>query len=200
MDEYSLKTDEELLAAYRAGDDTAGSELAERYRPLVKRCTRPYFLVGGDSEDLIQEGMLGLVSSIQSYQPSGGASFKSYAELCVKRRIISAIKAASRFKHMPLNQRLSLEELYLDNSTEPLPEIGCVRSPEELMIEREKKSELYRLCASILTPLEKRVVGYYLEGLSYEEIAARCKKNAKSVDSALQRSRRKLSRAIDNGN
>lgn len=194
--EYNGISDEELLCAFRAGDEAAGSELVARCRPLVKRCTRPYYLVGGDSEDLIQEGMLGLVSSIQNYQPDGGASFKSYAELCVKRRIISAIKSASRFKHMPLNQRLSLEELYSENSAD-IPELDVARSPEELIIEREKKSELYRLCASVLTPLEKKVVAYYLEGLSYEEIAERCGKNAKSVDSALQRSRRKLSQAAD---
>ena len=196
---YSALSDDELVGLFRSGDGVAGSELAVRYRPLVKRCTRPYFLVGGDSEDLIQEGMIGLVSSIQSYQPGGSALFRSYAELCVKRRILSAIKAAARFKHMPLNYRLSLEDIYSDDG-EALARMADERynlSPEELIIEQEKKTDLYALCRSILSPLEKKVLAFYLEGLSYEEIAGRCGKPVKSVDSALQRIKRKLSRAVE---
>ena len=196
---YSALSDDELVGLFRSGDGVAGSELAVRYRPLVKRCTRPYFLVGGDSEDLIQEGMIGLVSSIQSYQPGGCALFRSYAELCVKRRILSAIKAAARFKHMPLNYRLSLEDIYSDDG-EALARMADERynlSPEELIIEQEKKTNLYALCRKILSPLEKKVLAFYLEGLSYEEIAGRCGKPVKSVDSALQRIKRKLSRAVE---
>lgn len=196
---YSALSDDELVGLFRSGDGVAGSELAVRYRPLVKRCTRPYFLVGGDSEDLIQEGMIGLVSSIQSYQPGGSALFRSYAELCVKRRILSAIKAAARFKHMPLNYRLSLEDIYSDDG-EALARMADERynlSPEELIIEQEKKTNLYALCRRILSPLEKKVLAFYLEGLSYEEIAGRCGKPVKSVDSALQRIKRKLSRAVE---
>lgn len=196
---YSALSDDELVGLFRSGDGVAGSELAVRYRPLVKRCTRPYFLVGGDSEDLIQEGMIGLVSSIQSYQPGGSALFRSYAELCVKRRILSAIKAAARFKHMPLNYRLSLEDIYSDDG-EALARMADERynlSPEELIIEQEKKNDLYALCRRILSPLEKKVLAFYLEGLSYEEIAGRCGKPVKSVDSALQRIKRKLSRAVE---
>lgn len=196
---YSALSDDELVGLFRSGDGVAGSELAVRYRPLVKRCTRPYFLVGGDSEDLIQEGMIGLVSSIQSYQPGGSSLFRSYAELCVKRRILSAIKAAARFKHMPLNYRLSLEDIYSDDG-EALARMADERynlSPEELIIEQEKKNDLYALCRRILSPLEKKVLAFYLEGLSYEEIAGRCGKPVKSVDSALQRIKRKLSRAVE---
>lgn len=196
---YSALSDDELVGLFRSGDGVAGSELAVRYRPLVKRCTRPYFLVGGDSEDLIQEGMIGLVSSIQSYQPGGSALFRSYAELCVKRRILSAIKAAARFKHMPLNYRLSLEDIYSDDG-KALARMADERynlSPEELIIEQEKKNDLYALCRRILSPLEKKVLAFYLEGLSYEEIAGRCGKPVKSVDSALQRIKRKLSRAVE---
>ena len=196
---YSALSDDELVGLFRSGDGVAGSELAVRYRPLVKRCTRPYFLVGGDSEDLLQEGMIGLVSSIQSYQPGGSALFRSYAELCVKRRILSAIKAAARFKHMPLNYRLSLEDIYSDDG-EALARMADERynlSPEELIIEQEKKNDLYALCRRILSPLEKKVLAFYLEGLSYEEIAGRCGKPVKSVDSALQRIKRKLSRAVE---
>ena len=198
MPDYTHMSDEELLALFHDGNGEAGSELAVRYRPVIKRCTRPYFLVGGDSEDLIQEGMIGLVSSMQSYRCGSGTSFRAYAEVCIRRRILSAIKAASRFKHMPLNYRLSLEELYgedgeaLGTFTE-----GYTRTPEELIIEQENKNDLYTLARALLSPLEKRVLAGYLDGASYEEIAARCGKPVKSVDSALQRIKRKLSRAMD---
>ena len=111
INDYSIYPDEELLRLSADGDGSAGSELARRYRPLIRRCTRPYYLLGGDNEDLIQEGMIGLVHSMQSFDKKGGASFRSYAELCIKRRILDAIKAAGRLKHMPLNTGLSLDEL-----------------------------------------------------------------------------------------
>ncbi len=200
--DYSALSDDKLIELFRGGDEKAGSELAVRYRPLVKRCTRPYFLVGGDSEDLIQEGMIGLVSSIQTYLPGSGASFKSYAELCIKRRILSAIKAASRFKHMPLNYRLSIEAMLDEDGGKKLAESAGEKytvSPEALLIEREKRDSLYALARDILSPLEKKVLSCYLEGLSYEEIASHCEKPVKSVDSALQRIRKKLSSAVRTG-
>lgn len=195
MEKYS---DEQLSLLFQAGDEAAGSELASRYRPLIKRCTRPYFLLGGDGEDLIQEGMIGLVHSMQSFDIDGAASFKSYAEVCIRRRILDAIKAAGRLKHMPLNSGLSLEELKgSDEGTGlPLADGAYIPSPEELIIEQEEKSSIYTMCRSILSPLERKVLSGYLEGLSYEEIAARCEKPVKSVDSALQRIRRKLAAAF----
>ena len=192
------RSNEELCRLAGGGDSRAEEELVARHVQMVRACARPLFLAGGDSEDLIQEGMIGLVSSMQSYNTENGAAFRSYAELCIRRRILSAIKAASRFKHMPLNYRLSLEELYgEDGEALPgLPDEKYNRSPEDLIIEREKKNDLYMLCRALLSPLEKRVLALYLEGLSYEEIAARCGKPVKSVDSALQRIKRKLSRAV----
>jgi len=191
-------TDEQLSLMYQQGNEAAGSELASRYRPLIKRCTRPYFLLGGDSEDLIQEGMIGLVHSMQSFDMDGAASFKSYAEVCIKRRILDAIKAAGRLKHMPLNSGLSLDELKSgDESTSlPLGDAAYIPSPEELIIEQEEKNSMYLMCRSILSPLERKVLAGYLEGLSYEEIAAGCEKPVKSVDSALQRIRKKLAAAF----
>lgn len=194
----SMHTDEELLQLFREGDENAGSELARRYRPLIRQCTRPYFLLGGDSEDLIQEGMIGLVHSMRSYEPQGGAAFKSYAELCIRRRILDAIKAAGRLKHMPLNSGLSLDELDSGDERDKakLTEIKYSPSPEELIIEKEEKNSIYSLSVSILSPLELKVLSGYLDGLSYEEIALRCAKPVKSVDSALQRIRKKLARAL----
>ena len=151
-----------------------------------------------DSEDLIQEGMIGLVHSMHSFDESAGASFRSYAELCIKRRILDAIKAAGRLKHMPLNTGLSLDELgEQDNADKSfLAELSYSPSPEELIIEQEEKKSVHELSRSILSPLERKVMDCYLEGLSYEEIAQRCGKGVKSVDAALQRIRKKLSAAF----
>ena len=198
INDYSVYTDEELLRLSAEGDGSAGSELAHRYRPLIRRCTRPYYLLGGDNEDLIQEGMIGLVHSMQSFEEKGGASFRSYAELCIKRRIMDAIKAAGRLKHMPLNTGLSLDELSEGEGSDKnaLAKLSYSPSPEELLIEREDKKNVYQLACSILSPLERKVMDCYLEGLSYEEISQRCGKPTKSVDAALQRIRKKLSAAF----
>ena len=197
-DNYYVYEDIRLLELFREGDENAGSELARRYRPLIRRCTRPYFLLGGDSEDLIQEGMIGLVHSMRSFEKDGGAAFKSYAELCIKRRILDAIKAAGRLKHMPLNSGLPLDELEggEDSESSRLGDMSYSPSPEQLIIEREEKNSLYSLSRSLLSPLEKKVLAGYLDGLSYEEIAQKCGKPTKSVDSALQRIRKKLSAAV----
>ena len=194
MKDMNTYTDEQLSLMYQQGNEAAGSELASRYRPLIKRCTRPYFLLGGDGEDLIQEGMIGLVHSMQSFDIDGAASFKSYAEVCIRRRILDAIKAAGRLKHMPLNSGLSLDELKDsdENAGLPLADGAYTPSPEELIIEQEEKDSLYLMCRSILSPHERKVLSGYLEGLSYEEIAVHCEKPVKSVDSALQRIRKKL--------
>ncbi|MBQ8264148.1 MAG: sigma-70 family RNA polymerase sigma factor [Oscillospiraceae bacterium] len=199
IDDYSVYSDEELLRLSAGGDGSAGSELAHRYRPLIRRCTRPYYLLGGDNEDLIQEGMIGLVHSMHSFDEKGGAAFRSYAELCIKRRILDAIKAAGRLKHMPLNTGLSLDELgEQDNADKSaLAELSYSPSPEELLIRQEERKDVYQMARSILSPLERRVMDCYLEGLSYDEIAQRCGKNVKSVDAALQRIRKKLSAAFD---
>lgn len=198
INDYSCFSDDELIGMFRQGDEMAGGQLAERYRPLVKRCTRPYFLMGGDGEDLIQEGMIGLVCSMQGYDVDGAASFKSYAELCVRRRIMDAVRSANRSKHMPLNYRLSLEELSAEeNEAEALLSDERYKlSPEELIIEQEKRSRVREMSEKLLSPLEKKVLKLYLEGLSYEEMAAKMEKPVKSVDSALQRIKKKLSVAL----
>ena len=196
MTDYSIIPDSSLVMLLREGEADAGSELAGRYRPMVKRLTRPYFIVGGDSEDLIQEGMIGLIGAMQSFDENAGVSFQSYAEVCIKRRVLSAIKAANRFKHMPLNYRLSLEELYSSENDAPFSVSSgqYEHEPERLFIRQEEKNSIYELCNTLLTPLEKRVLSLYLQGLSYEDIAAGCGKTEKSVDSALQRIKKKLAR------
>lgn len=196
MTDYSEISDNGLISRLYSGDQEAGSELAHRYKPLIKRLTRPYFLVGGDSEDLIQEGMIGLINAMQNYSESMSCAFHSYAEVCIKRRILSAIKAANRFKHMPMNYRLSLEELYTseNDGAYTLTDGQYEHEPERLFIRQEEKNSIYALCQRLLTPLEKQVLSYYLKGLSYEDIAEKCGKTEKSVDSALQRIKKKLAR------
>ena len=197
MTDYAALSEERLIELVQHGDNEAGNELSLRYRPLIKKCTRPYFLVGGDEEDLIQEGMMGLVTSMQTYSPDRQCTFKSYAELCIKRRILSAIKAANRFKHMPLNYRLSLDEIYSDDE-EPNAIIADARytlTPEQQIIREEEIQSLRTLSKSLLSSLENKVLELYLEGLLYEEIAKGIGKPVKSVDSALQRIKKKLADA-----
>ncbi len=195
MIEYSALNDTELQILATKGDREAEETLAERYLRLVRACARPLFLAGGDSEDLIQEGTFGLLSAIRQYDPAGGTSFKTFAEHCIRMRLISAIKSASRLKHFPLNDGISLEQL----SEEPGAHISAFpeffrRTPEELVLARESKEELYSAFLQCLSKLEVKVLDLYLEGLSYREIADRLGKSAKSIDNAVQRIRHKLGR------
>ena len=182
-------SDFELWRAASEGDRLSEEKLIERYNRLVKICSRPYFLAGGDSEDLIQEGMMGLMSAIRQYDPSRDTSFRTYAESCIKNRIITAIKSASRFKHTPLNDYVSFESPQFD---ETRAASGYARDPEELIIARERYEEIEYALVDSLSAFEKRVLAHYLEGLSYSEIGQALGKSSKSVDNAVQRIRRKL--------
>jgi len=195
MIEYDALTDTQLQIMATEGDREAEETLAKRYLQMVRACARPLFLAGGDSEDLIQEGTFGLLSAIRQYDPQSNASFKTFAEHCIRMRLLSAIKSASRLKHFPLNDGISLEQL----SEEPGAHISAFpeffrRTPEELVLARESKEELYSAFLQCLSKLEIKVLNLYLEGLSYREIADRLGKSAKSIDNAVQRIRNKLGR------
>ena len=195
MMEHTGVSDSELLNLVLSGDRKAEEVLVERYMRLVRSCARPLFLAGGDSEDLIQEGMFGLLSAIRCFDPSGGTSFQTFAEHCIRMRLYSAIKSASRLKHLPLNNGVSLEQLSEDSPMQlsAIPDVlRC--NPEELVLARERTEELYTELAQCLSGLEKQVLALYLEGLSYREIASRLGKEEKSIDNAVQRIRRKLAR------
>ena len=172
-----------------SGDAAAEEELISKYSRLVKICSRPFFLVGGDSEDLIQEGMLGLLSAVRHYDCEKGVKFKTYAEFCIRRRLYSAIKSASRYKHIPLNDSVSLESPELDESI--TQGLFFLRDPEEFVIARERVNELTDCLNGSLSCFESTVLGLYLEGMSYEEMAAGLGKPVKSVDNAVQRIRKK---------
>jgi len=177
------------------GNDPAEEEaLVSEYARLVRACARPYFLAGGDSEDLIQEGMLGLLSAIRTYDPEKGAKFSTYAEFCVRRRIYSAIKLASGNKHTPLNSYISLESSQIDeNSTQSA---YFLRVPEDFVIAREQAGEVERLLYGALSRFESGVLELYLEGMSYKDMAVRLEKSDKSIDNAVQRIRKKLSHIL----
>ena len=198
MEKYSTMSDNDLIALARKGDRVAEEQLALRYTRLVKVCSRPYFLVGGAGEDLIQEGMLGLLSAIREYDPSLNATFKTYAEVCVKRRIYSAIKTASRKKHEPLNDMVSFDDVLSDEKLSAAASYGEAyrRSPEEQVLARESAEEIIQTYSRCLSKFETEILKLYLNGSSYSEIAEACGKTEKSVDNAVQRIRRKLARSL----
>ena len=194
MVDYLAFHDAELHKLYRSGDAEAGNELVRRYRRLVKICIRPYFLAGGDSEDLLQERMIGLLSAMREFDPSGAASFHTYAELCIRNRVISATRSASRQKHAPLNDFIPLDDFL---SCEELHSALCsARSAEEQLLDKEWTSDFLSTYSRFLSEFESRILKDYLDGLSYSEIAANCERSEKSIDNAVQRIRKKLARHI----
>lgn len=174
-----------------SGESGAEDALARRYVRLVRICARPYFLIGGDSEDLLQEGMLGLLMAMREYDPGKGASFHTYAETCIRNRIQSAIRSASRKKHAPLNDGVSLDYVLSDES-QSLGDQFISRSPEEQVLARETEKELISASAERLSDLEARILSLYLDGLSYQEMAAETGRDTKAIDNAVQRIRKKL--------
>ena len=195
MTDYYQLSDPDLVSLAISGDSLAEETLLSRYSRAVRACARPLFLMGGDSEDLIQEGMMGLLSAIRNYNAAEGTTFRTYAEHCIRMRLLSAIKSASRLKHIPLNDGISLEQLSDDSGADlsAFP-VGFLRNPEELVLARESKEELDAAFSRCLSRFEIKVLDLYLEGLSYREIAQRLSRDAKSVDNAVQRIRRKLER------
>lgn len=194
----SQMNDEELWKLAVSGNAEAEEELIERYTRLVRICARPYFLVGGDSEDLTQEGLLGLLNAIRSYDPESGSAFRPFAEVCIRNRILEAVRSASRKKHDPLNGGVSLEYVILSEEdarqpSEVQPEVFS-RSPEEQVLARESEKEFYSTFSRCLSSFETEVLFHFLDGLTYRQIAAQVGRTEKAVDNAVQRIRRKLAR------
>ena len=187
---YLTISDEQLQALAAKRESGAEEALVERYVRLVRICSRPYFLIGGDSEDLIQEGMIGLLSAIREYDPAKGASFKTFAQVCIHHRIQTAVRSAGQKKHRPLNDCIPLEDVLSDES-QSLGTRFSHPSPEEQVLARETEQE-FSTYPRYLSKFETRVAELYLEGLSYQEIADVLDRNIKAVDNAIQRIRRKL--------
>jgi RNA polymerase sporulation-specific sigma factor len=192
------KSDEELSVLAASGDREAEDSLVARYNRLVRVCARPYFLAGGDSEDLIQEGMLGLIKAVREYDITKEASFRTFAEICIRSRIYSVLRAESLDKRAALNNSVPLEAPSFDRNSYSFGAFDMSRSdPESILIGRESVDELLNSVQKQLSELEARILGFYLKGLSYQEIAAKVNKSPKSVDNAVQRVRRKVAQQIN---
>lgn len=197
---FSSMVDDEIIMHARAGSREAFEYLINKYKNFVRSKARAYFLIGADREDIIQEGMIGLCKAIRDYKPDKLSSFRAFAELCITRQIITAIKTATRQKHIPLNSYVSLNKpLYDDDSDRILIDIigqSSVLDPEQMIINREEYSGIEDKIAQILSELEWEVLSLYLEGRSYQEISEELDRHVKSIDNALQRVKRKLEKHL----
>ena len=195
---YDTYTDEQLCVRAARGDGDAEAALVTRYYALVRVCARPLFLAGGDGEDLIQEGMFGLIRAIREYRRDRSTSFRTFAEVCIRNQIYSALRAAARDKHAPLNQSVSLDhpffdsESYLSGASDP-----ALVDPEQLVADRDYVESVHK--STQLSAFEAKILGYYLDGLSCQEIAKLVGKPPKSVDNAVQRVRRKAAQQLQSG-
>lgn len=194
---FHVLSDEVLCRAAAEGDSDAETELVSRYGQLVRACARPLFLAGGDSEDLIQEGMLGLLTAIRGFDPSRDAAFRTYAEICIRSRLFTAVRAAQGGKHAPLNHSVSFESPLFDGTNAHL--FSSTESPEDVIIDREELKERLDALKGQLSELEARILTPYLNGLSCGEIALQLGRPQKTVDNAIQRIRRKVAKQFSNG-
>ncbi|MDW0116730.1 RNA polymerase sporulation sigma factor SigH [Sporosarcina thermotolerans] len=196
--DFTKLSDEELIVRIQEGGTDALDFLITKYQPFVKMKARSYFMTGGDREDIIQEGMIGLYKAIRDFRMDRLSSFRAFAELCITRQIITAIKTATRQKHIPLNTSVSLDKpVYDEESDRTLLDViggSVLDDPEDLMIHKEDFIQMEGEINKVLSELEKQVLSLYLEGQSYQEISDELNRQVKSVDNALQRIKRKLER------
>ena len=200
---FEALTDEEIVLDAKDNDnEDALVYLINKYRNFVRAKARSYFLIGAEREDIIQEGMIGLYKAIRDFRNDKLSSFRAFAELCVTRQIITAIKTATRQKHIPLNSYVSLNKpIYDEDSDRTLLDVLSgpkISDPEELVISREEFIDIEEKMGEILSDLEWKVLMSYLDGKSYQEIAVELTRHVKSIDNALQRVKRKLERYLDN--
>lgn len=193
---YTEMMDEDVILDAKAGNEKALEYLINKYKSFVRAKARTYFLIGADREDIIQEGMIGLFKAIRDYKGDKLSSFRAFAELCITRQIITAIKTATRQKHIPLNSYVSLNKpIFDEESDRTLMDViseECISDPEELVINREDFKGIENKMGELLSSLEWEVLTLYLEGKSYQEIAEELDRHVKSIDNALQRVKRKL--------
>lgn len=200
-EELKKATDEELVLEAKSGNKRAQEHLINKYENFVKNKAKSYFLIGADKEDIYQEGMIGLYKAIRDYKGDKLTSFKAFAEICVTRQIITAIKTATRQKHIPLNTYVSLNKpIYEEESDRTLLDVLAglkITDPEELMISKEEMKHIEKEIENVLSDLEMEVLSSYLDGKSYQEIACDLDRHAKSIDNALQRVKRKLEKCLN---
>lgn len=199
--QFDAWEDDSLINEVRTGNTLALEHLIGKYRNFVRAKARSYFLIGADHEDIVQEGMIGLYKAVRDFNGDKLASFKAFAELCITRQIITAIKTATRQKHIPLNSYVSLDKpIYDEESDRTLMDVICgnkVTDPEALLINQEEFSYIEGKMSEILSELERQVLMLYLDGRTYQEISIDLKRHVKSIDNALQRVKRKLERYVE---
>ncbi len=198
---YNGLEDEEVVEAVHNGDSEALDFLIKKYRNFVRAKARSYFLIGADKEDIVQEGMIGLYKAVRDFKEDKLTSFKAFAELCITRQIITAIKTATRQKHIPLNSYVSLDKpIFDEESDRTLMDVisgAKIMDPEELIINQEEFVQIEIKMEELLSDLERKVLALYLDGRSYQEISEELNRHVKSIDNALQRVKRKLERYIE---
>jgi RNA polymerase sporulation-specific sigma factor len=199
--DFDSMTDEQVVVLAQETDSPALEYLLNKYKNFVRTKARSYFLIGADHEDIVQEGMIGLYKAIRDYKAERLSSFRAFAELCVTRQIITAIKTATRQKHIPLNSYISLNKpIYEEDSDRTLLDVITeegMSNPEEMIIDREDLSVIEGKIGQMLSDLEKEVLVRYMEGKSYVEIAGEMHRHVKSIDNALQRIKRKLLKYLE---
>ena len=192
MGKFDNISDEELIARLRDGETIIEDYLMEKYKGLVRQKARAMFLIGGDTDDLIQEGMIGLFKAVRDFQPGREATFATFARMCIDRQIYSAIQNSNRQKHLPLNYYVSLNQ---EDESSPIWELS-VENPEEIIIDQETTRDLQQKISDYLSPMENKVLDLYLKGEGYVEIGRILGKSPKSIDNALQRIRAKIREVI----
>lgn len=193
--------DEEIVKNVHEGDHQALEYMIFKYKNFVRAKAKSYFLVGADREDVIQEGMIGLYKAIRDFKGDKLSSFKAFAELCITRQMITAVKTATRQKHIPLNSYVSLDKpIFDEESDRTLMDVVCGSKgldPEQMLIKQEKYDDIEVKMSEVLSDLERKVLMLYLDGRTYQEISADLKRHVKSIDNALQRVKRKLERYLE---
>ncbi len=200
IEQFVGKSDEDLVLMAQQGDMDAMVSLMEQYKSLVRIKARGYFLVGADHEDIMQEGMIGLYKAIRDFKIDRLVSFRAFADLCIKRQIITAIKTATRQKHIPLNSYISLNKpIYEEGNDRTLLDVieGNISNPEELYINQEEMASIQNMMDEALSGFERQVFVAFLDGKSYQEIALMLGRHTKAVDNALQRIKKKLTRYLN---
>ena len=199
-DDSPQRSDEQLCVLASGGDVKAEEALVKRYYAVVRVCARPLFLAGGDGEDLIQEGMFGLIQAIREYRTDKAATFRTYAEVCIRNRLYSALRAAARDKHAPLNQSVSLDHPFFDSNSYTSGAFDPAHTDPELLIaDQDYVESVVGSMTKQLSEFEAKILGYYLDGLSCQEIAKIVGRSPKSVDNAVQHVRRKIARQLYSG-
>ena len=201
---YDFSSEEILVELAKKGDSKAQEELIKKNKNFVRSKARTYFLIGADREDIIQEGMIGLFKAIRDYQPDKISSFRTFAELCIKRQMITAIKTATRQKHIPLNSYVSLNKPIFDEESDRSMYEMITNSkeldPEHLVIRKEELDMIEAKMGEVLSDLEWQVLNSYLDGQTYQEIAIQMNRHVKSIDNALQRVKKKLEKFLEDKN